>query len=75
MPIYEYRCEDGETIELLRPMSEADRTVPDPKGKGRTFKRVLSTFAVSGASVNVAATHKHTGPGCGCGNPHGPCNS
>ena len=75
MPLYEYRCvEDGDLIELLRPMADADRPVVDPAGKGRTFTRVLSTFAVAGAPVGAPA-HKHTGGGCGCGNPHGPCNS
>lgn len=73
MPLYEYRCvEDGDLIELLRPMSDADKPVVDPSGKGRTFERVLSTFAVAGSPVGAPA-HKHTGPGCGCGNPHGPC--
>jgi putative FmdB family regulatory protein len=73
MPIYEYRCiEDGELIELLRRMSDADRPVEDPKGKGRQFVRVHSTFTVSGSPA--ATAHKHTGPGCPCGNPHGPCN-
>jgi putative FmdB family regulatory protein len=72
MPLYEYRClEDGELIEMLRPMADADKPVPDPAGKGRTFARVLSTFSVAGSPV--AAAHKHSGPGCACGNPHGPC--
>ena len=76
MPLYEYRCvEDGELISLLRPMRDADKPVDDPKGRGRVFERVHSTFAVKGAAVNVAAAHKHTGPGCACGNPHGPCHS
>lgn len=74
MPLYEYRCvEDGELIELLRPMSDADKPVEDPKGKGRKFHRVHSTFAVSGSPVG--ATHVHSGPGCGCGNPHGSCGN
>ena len=76
MPIYEYRCEsDGEVIELLRPMADADKPVPDPKGKGRTVTRVHSTFAVSGSPVGAPAhVHKPGGAGgCGCGNPHGPC--
>lgn len=48
MPLYEYRCEEtGEMITLLRPMAEADKPVEDPEGKGRTFSRVHSTFAVS----------------------------
>jgi hypothetical protein len=46
--------------------------VDDPKGKGRLFKRVLSTFAVSGSPV-TKPVHQHSGGGCGCGNPHGPC--
>ena len=76
MPLYEYRCEqDGDTITLLRPMRDADKPVDDPHGKGRTFTRVHSTFSVAGAAVNVAQPHKHTGPGCACGNPHGPCSS
>ena len=75
MPLYEYRSlEDGETIELLRPMREADAPVDDPKGKGRTFVRTHSTFAVAGAPTTTTA-HKHAGGGCACGNPHGPCNS
>ena len=64
-------------ISLLRPMRDADKPVDDPEAKGRTFARVHSTFAVKGAAVNVAATHKHSGHsgGCACGNPHGPCNA
>lgn len=76
MPLYEYRCEeDGETITLLRPMRDADQRVEDPEGKGRTFVRVHSTFAVAGSPTTLPQ-HKHTsGGGCACGNPHGPCNS
>ena len=75
MPIYEYRCEsDGELIELLRPMADADKPVADPKGKGRKFTRVHSTFAVSGSPVSAPAHVHKSGGGCGCGNPHGPCN-
>lgn len=74
MPLYEYRClEDGELIELLRPMADADKPVDDPKGKGRTFVRVHSLFSVSGSPA-TGSTHVHSGPGCTCGNPHGPCN-
>ena len=78
MPMYEYQSlEDGQTILLLRPMSDADKPVDDPDGRGRTFIRQPSTFAVSsGSQVGTprAAPHKHGG-GCGCGNPLGPCNS
>jgi len=31
-------------------MRDADKPVADPKGKGRTFARVHSTFAVKGAA-------------------------
>lgn len=73
MPIYEYRCvEDGELIELLRPMAEADEPVDDPKGRGRQFVRVHSRFAVAGSPVGATHVHK-PGGGCPCGNPHGPC--
>lgn len=78
MPLYEYKSlEDGETIELLRPMADADKPVVDPKGKGRKFVRTLSTFQMSGlprGSESSPRGHVHGG-GCGCGNPHGPCNS
>lgn len=78
MPLYEYKSlEDGETIELLRPMADADKHVDDPKGKGRKFVRTLSTFQMSGsprAAGSPQRGHVHSG-GCGCGNPHGPCNS
>jgi putative FmdB family regulatory protein len=67
MPLYEYRCaEDGETITLLRPMADADKPVEDPRGRGRTFVRAPSTFAV-GAKSQPAPR------GCPCGNPDGPC--
>lgn len=76
MPIYEYVSEkDGDRIELLRPMSQADAPVEDPAGKGRVFRRVASTFAAQGATVSVgggSGGHVHTG-GCGCGKPHGSC--
>lgn len=75
MPIYEYVCEkDGDRIELLRPMSQADAPVDDPKGKGREFKRVASTFAAQGAAAGVGkgGGHVHSGT-CGCGKPQGSC--
>jgi putative FmdB family regulatory protein len=74
MPIYEYVCEkDGERIELLRSMSQADAPVDDPKGKGRVFKRVASTFASKGAaSSGSTGGHVHSGT-CGCGKPQGSC--
>jgi hypothetical protein len=74
MPLYEYQSiEDGQTITLLRSMREADAPVADPEGRGRTFVRRQSTFSVSGSPVG--ATHVHRGPGCACGNPHGPCGT
>jgi putative FmdB family regulatory protein len=70
MPLYEYRCEeDAETITLLRPMADADAPVEDPKGLGRTFVRIHSTFAVGAVSADSTFT------GCPCGNPDGPCNT
>jgi hypothetical protein len=71
MPIYEYQAEDGTVIELIRPMADADKPVPDPDGKGRTFTRKHSVFA-GGAS---ASTHVHTGGCCPCGKPGGGCGS
>jgi putative FmdB family regulatory protein len=69
MPLYEYKCEeDGETITLLRSMAEADKPVDDPKGLGRKFVRVHSTFAVGAGNVNPSPG------GCACGNPDGPCS-
>lgn len=84
MPIYEYVCEkDGAKLELLRPMSEADKPVEDPDGKGRVFKRVLSSFAAQGASSGSMGTGIKVGAGgggggggggcCPCGKPHGGC--
>jgi hypothetical protein len=76
MPIYEYVSQtDGERIELLRPMSQADSPVEDPEGKGRIFKRVASTFAAQGAA-HVGAAAKSGGGGggcCPCGKSHGGC--
>jgi putative FmdB family regulatory protein len=78
MPLYEYICDDGEVIELLRPMSDADLPVEDPAGKGRTFRRLHSTFMVgqgaapaSGSRVSLPAA----GGCCPCGKTHGSCGS
>jgi hypothetical protein len=76
MPLYEYESrEDGTTISLLRAMKDADAPVEDPDGRGRTFVRKQSVFAVAGSPANPGAgqAHVHRGPGCACGNPHGPC--
>jgi hypothetical protein len=77
MPLYEYESiEDGEVIELLRPMKDADRPVEDPAGRGRTFRRRMSVFGVSGAaeaaSSPASGGHVHSA-GCGCGKPRGSC--
>jgi hypothetical protein len=63
MPLYEYVAEeDGSRIELLRAMSEADDPVADPQGKGRTYKRVLSSFSAQ------ADTARSAPPASPCGN-------
>lgn len=77
MPIYEYEAvEDGEVIELLRSMRDADLPVEDPAGRSRTFRRRLSVFGVSGAADASAGPslggHVHSA-GCGCGKPMGSC--
>lgn len=74
MPLYEYLCEqDGTVIELIRPMARADDPVEDPEGKGRSFARKLSTFQPKTPTSRSALPF--AGPGCACGNPHGPCNN
>lgn len=81
MPIYEYESiEDGEVIEIMRPMKDADAPVEDPRGKGRTFRRRISLFGVGGAASNSSAAapssggHVHSSS-CGCGRPHGTCGN
>ena len=72
MPLYEYISEtDGTLIQLLRPMSDADKPVDDPDNKGRTFVRKISTFATK--SGGAAASPQ---PGsCACGRTSGGCRS
>jgi predicted nucleic acid-binding Zn ribbon protein len=78
MPIYEYESvEDGEVIELMRSMKDADAPVDDPAGRGRVFRRRLSVFGVSGTAASSASSspsggHVHSA-GCGCGRPMGSC--
>jgi putative FmdB family regulatory protein len=71
MPLYEYRCDaDGTTLEILRPIAQADAPVTDPDGKGRSFRRIRSTFTAAGTAAGSAAsvsTHRHTGSYCPCG--------
>lgn len=78
MPLYEYVCEqDGERIELLRPMSAADDAVDDPKGKGRVFKRVQSSFASPGTGAGTGGGMSLMGAGggcCPCGKGAGACS-
>jgi putative FmdB family regulatory protein len=73
MPLYEYVCEaDGDVIELMRPMSDADKPVEDPTGRGRSFLRRHSTFQARSESPRTVGLP--TG-GCACGNPYGPCSA
>ena len=73
MPIYEYECaEDGEVIELLRSMKDADAPIEDPAGRGRTFRRRHSTFATSGAA-SAGGSSLPVGGCCPCGKSAGQC--
>lgn len=76
MPLYEYICKkDGDRIELLRPMADADKPVEDPKGLGRRFVRVASTFAAKGAGSTGSASASSGGGGCcPCGKGAGACS-
>jgi putative FmdB family regulatory protein len=79
MPLYEYVCEqDGTVVEVQRPMADADKPLTDPEGKGRTFRRKLSTFAARGgtgptAHAAAAATTLPMAGCCPCGKPGGGC--
>jgi putative FmdB family regulatory protein len=76
MPLYEYVCEqDGTVVEALRPMSDADKPFPDPEGKGRVFKRKLSTFAAAGTAASAQAVGRSVSLGgcCPCGKNVGSC--
>lgn len=75
MPLYEYVCEkDGTRIELLRPMSDADKPVDDPKNQGRRFTRVQSTFQAKGASGPRGTAAAGGGGCCPCGKSAGACS-
>jgi putative FmdB family regulatory protein len=77
MPLYEYICEqDGERIELLRPIAQADAPVEDPKRRGRTFKRTHSTFATQGAPTSgPSGKSVSLGGCCPCGKDPGSCRA
>ncbi|MBX3384091.1 MAG: hypothetical protein KF864_11350 [Phycisphaeraceae bacterium] len=73
MPLYEYQSvEDGEVIELLRPISQADAPVEDPAGKGREFRRIHSTFS-PGGGAGGASLPLNQGGCCPCGKNQGGC--
>lgn len=77
MPIYEYQSQqDGAVIELVRPMADADKPVPDPDGKGRTFKRKLSTFTAAGSTASPSASGSALPMStcCPCGKNAGSCS-
>ncbi len=76
MPQYEYISEgESEVIVLLRPMSQADAPVEDPSGRGRTFRRKLSTFGVTGTQSPLSSAHVHQGACCPCGKPQSSCGN
>ena len=66
MPLYEYVCEaDGSVLELIRPMSEADKPVPDPEGKGRCFvRKQISHLCRQGEGGSVPLGIRSGGGGC-----------
>ncbi len=71
MPIYEYVCEeDGTTLELIRPMADADKPPADPENKGRSFKRKMSTFSALGTTPSSTG-----GACCPCGKSRGSCQN
>lgn len=75
MPLYEYVCQtDGEVIELLRPIADADKPVDDPKGSGRVFQRCQSTFAPKGGAGNGSPAPS-AGGCCPCGKSAGACGN
>lgn len=74
MPQYEYECvEDGQLLTLLRPMSEADSPVEDPRGEGRTFKRVHSVFGVGRTDAGPTMSPAAPSGCCPCGLAAGSC--
>ena len=75
MPLYEYTTDDGTRIELLRSFDQADAPVKDPEGKGRVFKRALSTFAPHGAPASGSSRSVPLGACCPCGKNKGQCSS
>ena len=80
MPIYEYVCEeDGQVLELMRPMDRADDAVEDPSGKGRVFKRRFSTFSAGPGASRDGGGGGDGGErfegGCLGGNPNGRCST
>ena len=71
MPLYEYICEaDGTVLEVQRPMADDDEPLKDPEGRGRVFKRKLSTFMAKSGTGAAAASLPTC---CPCGKPGGGC--
>jgi putative FmdB family regulatory protein len=51
LPIYEYECLNcGARFELLRGISDSDRSIKCPKCGKEKVRRVFSTFATPGSS-------------------------
>ena len=69
MPLYEYKSEDGEIITLLRTMATSDDPVEDPQGKGRIFKKIMSTTFVEHNKKSKKQSLK-INKGCACGRPN-----
>ena len=76
MPVYEYRCDQCQSLtESLRAMAAADDpTTCEHCGSGQT-RRVQSVFTPSSSTAGQAGPRPAMAPGpCGaCGNPMGSC--
>jgi putative FmdB family regulatory protein len=68
MPLYEYYCSNCHTqFDALRPMSQADAPIKCEHCESRRTARVLSVFAVVGASSSGKPVEGTAGGGCACG--------
>ena len=68
MPLYEYVCPDCKLkFEKIRPLSQADQSVPCPNCRGEA-RKVMSTFACfsKGADGEMSAFNIGGGSCAGC---------
>jgi putative FmdB family regulatory protein len=68
MPLYEYICEDcGKHFDALRPIKDADKSIPCQSCQGKKTKRLISVFNAHSGGRIIKGSGSNSCAGCAGG--------